>query len=188
MDKADGVYFTVPEGWREIPQKAIDAVEAKSTAAGAADRLAEVHWQIAYTKDSQLAPEQVLSLRAPEQPVIYVRVRSFNSSEMNSVSFNTLRDLVVPLTTWASGTDSTAPTLTIKDDTEIVQRGGRGIRTQFSFTTSNGKSQTIDQSALVSDDRSTVYIMIARCSSSCFSAHEKEISQIVKSFTVRGPH
>jgi hypothetical protein len=185
-DKADGVYFSVPRNWLQIPKVAIDSVESKSISPGAADRLAEVHWQVAYTLDKELKASQVLSLTAPTKPVVYVRVRSLNSDEMNAVSYNTLRDLVVPLTSWASGSDSSAPTLSIQSDSEIVQRGGRGVQTRFTFTPSNGQSQTIDQSAVVSDDRSTIYIMIARCTASCFSAHEKEFSQIIKSFTVRG--
>jgi hypothetical protein len=185
-DKADGVFFSVPKNWMQIPKSSIDAVESKSTSAGAADRLAEVHWQIAYTLDKSLKATQVLSLAAPTKPVVYVRVRSLNSDEMNAVSYNTLRDLVVPLTSWASGTDSSAPQFSIQSDSEIVQRAGRGVRTRFTFTTSNGVNQTIDQSSLISDDRSTLYILIARCTSTCFTAHEKEISQIIKSFTVRG--
>ena len=186
-DKADGVYFTVPLGWTKISTLAINSVEAKSTSAGAADRLAAVHWQVAYTLDKALKAEQVLSLNTPEQPVVYVRVRSLLPDEINSVSYNSLRNLVVPITTWASGNDPTAPALSIADDAEIVEKGGRGVQTQFTFKASDGKVQTIDQAALMSNDHSTMYIMIARCSSTCFTKHSKEIAKIMKSFTVRGP-
>ena len=185
-DQKDGVYFSAPRSWLSITKNTLDSVEAKSKAAGAADRLASVHWQIAFSPDRNLKAAQVLSIKAPSQPVVYVRVRSLSYDEANSVSYNTLRDLVVPLTTWASGSDSTAPSLSVISDSEMVQRGGRGIHTRFTFTNSTGEDQTIDQSALISDDRSTLYLMIARCTSECFSKHEGEISQIVKSFTVRG--
>jgi hypothetical protein len=186
-DKADGVYFTVPLGWKKIPTLAINSVEAKSTLAGAADRLAAVHWQVAYTLDKSLTAEQVLNLKTPEKPVVYVRVRSLLPDEINAVSYNTLRNLVVPLTTWASGSDPTAPALTINNDVEIVEKGGRGIYTQFTFKSSDGKDQTIDQAALMSNDHSTMYIMIARCSATCFTEHKKDFAKILKSFTVRGP-
>jgi len=186
-DKADGVYFTVPLGWTKIPTLAINSVEAKSTSAGAADRLAAVHWQVAYTLDKSLKAEQVLSLKTPAKPVVYVRVRSLLPDEINAVSYNTLRNLVVPITTWASGSDPTAPTLSIADDAEVVEKGGRGIQTQYTFRAADGLDQTIVQAALMSNDHSTMYIMIARCSSTCFTAHSKEIAKIVKSFTVRGP-
>lgn len=186
-DKSDGVYFTVPLGWTKISTLAINSVESKSTSAGAADRLAAVHWQVAYTLDKSLKAEQVLSLKTPEKPVVYVRVRSLLPDEINSVSYNTLRNLVVPITTWASGTDPTAPALTIHDDFEVVEKGGRGIYTQFTFKSSDGLDQTIDQAALMSNDHSTMYIMIARCSATCFTKYKKEITKIVQSFTVRGP-
>jgi hypothetical protein len=186
VDKADGVYFTAPQGWHEISQDSINAVEAKSQAAGAADRLALVHWQIGYSLDKNFKAEEILSLKAPEKPVVYVRVRSMSSDEMNAVSYNTLRDLVVPLTSWASGSDSSAPPLSISDDSEIVQKGGRGVHTQFTFKATDGIEQTIDQSALMSNDRSTLYIMIVRCSKSCFDSNRKVLEKIVTSFTVRG--
>jgi hypothetical protein len=185
-DKSDGVYFTVPQGWHEISQDSINAVESKSQAAGAADRLALVHWQIGYSVEKKFLAEKVLSLKAPEKPVVYVRVRSMSSDEMNAVSYNTLRDLVVPLTTWASGTDTSAPELSINDDSEIVQKGGRGIHTQFTFKASDGIEQTIDQSALMANDRSTLYIMIVRCSRTCFDSQRKVLEKIATSFTVRG--
>jgi len=185
-DKADGVYFTVPHDWHEISQDSINAVESKSQAAGAADRLALVHWQIGYSVEKNFKAENVLSLKAPEKPVVYVRVRSMSSDEMNAVSYNTLRDLVVPLTTWASGSDASAPPLSISDDSEIVQKGGRGVHTQYTFKGSGGIEQTIDQSALMANDRSTLYIMIVRCSKSCFDSNRKVLEKIVTSFTVRG--
>lgn len=185
-DKKDGVYFTVPQGWHEITQNSINAVESKSQAAGAADRLALVQWQIGYSAEKSFTPEKVLSLKAPQKPVVYVRVRSMNSDEMNAVSYNTLRDLVVPLTTWASGSDASAPPLSINADSEIVQKGGRGVHTQYTFTGSDGVEQTIDQSALMANDRSTLYIMIVRCSKSCFESSRKVLEKIVTSFTVRG--
>lgn len=185
-DKKDGVFFTVPQGWHEITQNSINGVEAKSQAAGAADRLSLVHWQVGYSLDKNFKAEKVLSLKTPEKPVVYVRVRSMNSDEINAISYNSLRDLVVPLTSWASGNDASAPELSISDDSEIVQKGGRGVHTQFTFKTIDGVKQTIDQSALMSNDRSTLYIMIVRCSSSCFDSHRKILNTIIKSFTVRG--
>lgn len=186
-DKSDGVYFTVPVGWEKISNTEINSVEAKSTAVGAADRLAAVHWQVAYSSDKTFKAEQVLSLKTPEKPVVYVRVRSLLPEEINSVSFNTLRNLVVPISSWAAGTDSSAPALNINDDVEVVQKGGRGIHIQFSFKSSDGKDQTIDQTALMSNDHATIYLLIARCSSSCFNQNKVVINKIVHSFTVRGP-
>ena len=70
-DKSDGVYFTVPEHWQKLSQSALSAREAQSTVAGAADRLANVHWQEAYAP-SALTAAQVFSLKSNGYPTVYV--------------------------------------------------------------------------------------------------------------------
>ncbi len=188
-DKRDGVYFTVPRDWKLIPQSAISAREALSTATGAADRLAAVKWQEAYSPSTSITAKDVLSLATTKVPVVYVRVRSLLAEEINAVSYNSLRDIIVPLTTWASGTDATAPIFTVADDSEDVQKIARGVHTQFTFTNTVGKTstqQTIDQTALVSNDRSTIYVLIVRCSNTCFEKNRKVLTKISQSFTVRG--
>ncbi|MEI6649683.1 MAG: hypothetical protein WCO08_08615 [Actinomycetes bacterium] len=188
-DKKDGVYFTVPISWKLIPQKAISAREALSTATGAADRLAAVKWQEAYSPSAAITAKDVLSLATKNQPIVYVRVRSLLSDEINAVSYNSLRDIIVPLTTWAAGTDATAPAFTIGDDSEDVQKIARGVHTEFTFTTNVGKvstSQTIDQTSLVANDRSTLYVLVVRCSASCFEKNRTVLTKISHSFTVRG--
>ena len=86
-DKSDGVYFTVPEHWQKLSQSALSAREAQSTVAGAADRLANVHWQEAYAP-SALTAAQVFSLKSNGYPTVYVRVRSLLPDEVNSFSLN----------------------------------------------------------------------------------------------------
>ncbi len=185
-DKKQGVYFTVPYTWHEISGASISKRELLSTASGAADRAASVLWQEAFSPNSHYGPTDVLNLKAPTSPLVYVRVRTLLPDEVGVVSYNSLRNIIVPLTTWASGTDATAPLLDVLDDREIVQKIARGVRTIYSFTESGKSPQTINQTALVSDDRSTIYVLIVRCTTTCYNKSEKILNKISDSFTVRG--
>jgi len=50
----------------------------------------------------------------------------------------------------------------------------------------DGVNETINQTALYSNDQSKIYIFIVRCSTECYNKNAKTIDQIIKSFTVRG--
>ncbi|MEI6867020.1 MAG: hypothetical protein WCK62_00820 [Actinomycetes bacterium] len=185
-DKKDGVYLTLPNGWHSVSQQKLNSLEATSTVTGATERLSLVRWQEGFSPDAKIGAKAVLSLSAPSSPVIYVRVRGLTFDETNAVSFNSLRNMIVPLTTWIDGSDTSAPEFQIFDDTPIVQKIARGVHTNYEFTVKGQPSQTIDQTALVSDDRSSIFVLIVRCTTTCFEKNRDLLSKISKSFTVRG--
>ena len=186
-DKSDGVYFTLPQHWQKISQSALSAREAQSTVTGAADRLANVHWQEAYAP-SVLTAAQVFSLKANEYPTVYVRVRSLLPDEVNSFSLNSLRDIFVPLTTWLNGSSSAinALNLNLMDDSDAIQPAARGVHDTFSFIGTDGVSQTFNQTSLLSADHTMLYVLLIRAKSDYYNAHQSELEKIARSFTVRG--
>jgi hypothetical protein len=184
-NKADGVYFSLPHGWKKISQKELATQESLSTASGAAERAASVHWQEAYVVDSTFDAKQVLSLKTPNTPIVYARVRSLLPEEINSVSYNSLRDLVVPLTGWVNGTVK-SPALDIAVDEERVEKGARGVHSVFTFGNIDGSSQTIDQTSLLSTDHTIIYVLMIRCSSKCYQKNRSALEKIAASYTVRG--
>jgi hypothetical protein len=184
-NKAEGVYFAIPQGWAKVSQKDLSARESLSTAAGAAERAASVLWQEAYSPNPKIAATDVLSLKTPQEPIVYVRVRGLLGPEINSVSYNSLRDLVVPLTAWVDGTKK-APTFDISNDEERVEKGGRGVHSVFNFVQADGSDQTINQTSLLSNDHSTIYALLIRCSTSCYDKKRTTLEKIAASFTVRG--
>ncbi|MEI6406321.1 MAG: hypothetical protein WCO85_02220 [Actinomycetes bacterium] len=186
VDKTDGVYFSVPKNWIRVSNAALNAREGQGATGTALDRLYAVKWQEAFSPSKKITSSHVLSLVAPTVPLAYIRVRSLLPEEIDAVSYNSLRNMIVPVTSWASGLDATAPEFQLLDDAESIQKIARGVHTVFEFTPKKGVSQTIDQTALVSDDRSTIYVLIVRCTSTCFSKNLKVIDEIVSSFTVRG--
>lgn len=184
-DKKEGVYFAVPQGWTKVSQKALTARESTSTATGAAERAASVLWQEAYSQNPKITATDVLSLKTPQDPLVYVRVRSLLGPEINSISYNSLRDLVVPLTGWVNGTTK-APSFDISNDEERVEKGARGIHSVFNFVQADGSDQTIDQISLLSNDHSIIYALLIRCSTKCYEKNRSTLEKIAASFTVRG--
>lgn len=183
--KSEGVYFTVPNTWHEITMKALNSQEAKSSAVGATEKLALVKWQEAYSPDNKVGPKETFSLSPTSSPLAFVRVRDLFPDEINAVSYNTLRDIVQPVTDWVNNPTATTPIYNIIDDHEVIQKGGRGVRTIYNFVKS-GVSQTVDQTALMSADHTKIYVFVLRCTTTCYNKNIKEISRIADSFTVRG--
>lgn len=183
--KSEGVFFTVPVGWHEITMQSLNTYEAKSTGASAAEKLADVKWQEAYTPDGKVGAKETFSLLAPKFPLAFVRVRELFPEEINAVSYNTLRNVVQPLTDWVNHPTATTPVYNIIDDHEVVQKGGRGVRTIYNFV-ELGASQTIDQSVLMSADHAKIYVFVVRCTTVCYNKNIKVISRIADSFMVRG--
>jgi len=185
-NKKVGTYFVLPKGWHLISYKLLNQKEAESTAAGAADKLSRVQWQEAYSTELGVTPADVFSLTTPKGAVAYLRVRALSNAELNSVSYNSLRDIVVPISQWATGSDKSAPVFSISDDYEIVDKGGRGVHTIYDFTGADHISQTVNQSAMVSNDHRTLYVLLIRSSTKFYTTHQKELTKIADSLTVRG--
>jgi hypothetical protein len=183
--KSEGVYFTVPSSWHVITMASLNSFETKSTSATALAKLAYVKWQEAYSPDNKVGPKETFSLRPTASPLAFVRVRDLFPEEINALSYNTLRDIVQPLTDWVNNPNAKTPIYNIIDDHEVVQKGGRGVRTIYNFVQS-GESQTIDQTALMSPDHAKIYVFVVRCTTLCYNKNIKEISRIADSFTVRG--
>jgi hypothetical protein len=186
-DSKDGVYFAVPNSWKIITSKDLAAQEALSTTTGAAERMALVRYQVAFTPDAKVKAKDVLTLNTPESPIVYARVRALTNSEIQQVSYNDLRNLILPLTSWEDGTSSSIPIYNVISDQEAVQKGGRGVHTVFAFT-NNGASQTINQTGLLSNDHRTLVMFVVRCSTACYNKNKKVIEKTVASLTDRGPH
>jgi hypothetical protein len=183
--KSEGVFFSVPTNWKALSTASLNKYEKESTEPEGAARQALVKWQIAYTTNKKLKAAEVFNLTAPTKPLAFARVRDLESSEINSVSYNTLRDVIVPVTQIIEGDDPSAPDFQILVDQEVVQKGARGVQTVYSFSI-DGKEQTINQISLMANDRTKLYIFVVRCTTECYNENKKKIEEIVSSFTVEG--
>ena len=184
-NKKDGAFFAVPNGWRHITNAQLNAEEGKSTNQSDIDRLSMVTYQSGFTTDSSVTPRDVFLLNATKEPVIFARFRDLFPEERNAISFNSLRNVILPITSYLDGSKTNDRNFQLLDDQEVTQKGAKGVRLVYSFDY-NGVSETINQTALYSNDQNKVYLFIARCATDCYKKNSKTIDEIVKSFTVRG--
>ena len=197
--KSDGAFFTVPNGWYQISNSELNKEEAKSTDQDALDRLSMVTYQVGFSAKKKVTPEQVFLLDPtehpvvfarfrdlfPEEHVVFARFRDLFPEERNSISLNSLRNIILPVTELLDGTIENTRNFQLIDDQEVVDKGGRGVNLIYSFDF-EGVNETINQTALYSNDQSKIYLLIARCTTECYNKNSQEISKIVESFTVRG--
>lgn len=183
--KEDGVFFAAPKTWTGISTSTLNKYEKKSENAEAGSRQALVRWQIAYSTDPKFKVSQVFNLIAPSQPLVFARVRDLSATEFNEYSYNSLRDVIVPVTKILEGDVSGTPDFKILRDREVVEEGARGLQTIYRFTF-EGVTQTFNQISLLSNDRLTLYLLVVRCESACYKENKEEIEEIVTSYTVQG--
>lgn len=183
--KADGVFFSVPKNWNGLSTEVLNKYERKASADQQKVNQSLVRWQIAYSLDTKFKVSTVFTLKPPSSPLIFARVRDLTGIEQNDFSYNSLRNVVVPVTQLADGVDLGIPDFRILLDEERVEKGARGVHTIYSFSL-DGIEQTLNQTVLMSNDRSTVYILMARCATTCYTKNKKSIEAIVTSYTVQG--
>lgn len=183
--KADGVFFSVPKSWNSLSTAALNKYEMGASDKQTSDRRSLVKWQIAFSTDPKIKVSQVFTLKPPTSPLVFARVRDLTSTEMNEFSYNSLRDVVTPITQLLKGVDLGVPDFKIISDEVIVEKGARGIQTIYSFSI-DGVEQTLNQRALMSNDRSTLYFLLARCATTCYKKNKKVMEEIVNSYTVQG--
>lgn len=184
--KKEGVFFSVPKDWREISFAQLQKYEKSSSNSDVLDRASMVRYEVAYTTDPKVTAKDVFALTTTDKPVVFMRVRDLFADEINSVSYNTLRSVLVPLTRLVNEPQAGDPTFDLYDDYEVGDTGGRGVRTIYRINL-DGKDQVIDQTALTSDDRRILYVFVIRCSTTCYNKNKDLMTKISDSFSVKGP-
>ena len=183
--KKEGTFFAAPKSWHAIDMKSLQKYEKASTNSDVVDRASMVRFEVALSPNKNLSAADIFSLRVTDQPIAFLRVRDIYANEVNSVSYNSLRSVLVPVTRIITQPRNDDPELDLIDDYEVSDKGGRGVRTIYRVTV-DGKSQVIDQQALISDDRRTLYVFVVRCSNECYNKNKEVMTKMADSFSVRG--
>ncbi len=181
-----GVYFTVPAGWHKITSEDIRTYELESADAATKNKADLVLWQEAFSESKKTSARNLLQLEAPLALTAFARVRALTLDESDAMSYNGLRNLVLPVTELAIGESTVVDEFQLLDEQEVITDAGRGLRTVYSFTPKNGENETVDQTALLANDRRSIYFFLVRCTTECFNESEATVNDIVKSFTVKG--
>jgi len=184
----DKLYFKVPAGWTRVDQGALDVEQFADPDSATAKVQKALNWSIAYDADDRPSPRHVFGPVAAE-PVVYARVQRLPPDNRGAVSFDNMRDLLLPVTETArQGAMQQGVQLTgfepLADEVINPEDGLRGVHLIFNYKV-GGVLQTFDQTVLANDDASKVYLLLVRCSAKCYSEQKDEIRTVTESMTVK---
>jgi hypothetical protein len=181
-DSADNAYFKVPPSWRQVSPSSLKAAEGSQSQQGA------YLWSVAF--DSAKSPSVQHIFSATSTPVAYSSVVSLSAAERNDISFNSMRDLLLPVTSdarkaAAAAHEGLSGFASLSDQVITDSHNDRGIREIFDYDL-GATLETFDLTVLVNSSSTKLYYLLVHCSASCFVASYKQISTVVGSFTVTG--
>ena len=184
-DDAAGTYYKVPVQWHPLSQQQINALlqsEGESSVG---------IWSTAF--DAAAGPNAShLSAGNLAQPFAFAEVFALNSTASNELSYNMLRDLLLPVTssTRSAEAQSGFPLTDFKqllDQTITGKAGVHGVRETFQYTFPGGVVDTFDEDVLTNADQTVVYFLMVHCTDSCYSQNQSNINTVMSSFTVGSP-
>jgi hypothetical protein len=176
-------YFKVPYGWHKIDNASLAKTLNSGGGSGA--------WSVAYDAGTAPSAAHVFSSQI-SQPFAFAIVGQLTSTESNEISYNGLRDFLLPVTSAArtnaskSGFPLTGFQL-LRDAVLAPGQGVHGVRVTFDYTYPDGSIDTFDQIAYLNAESTKVYVLMVHCQYSCYSRDLNEINTVMTSFTVRSP-
>jgi len=186
-NSSDHVYFKVPAGWNQINQRDIDKFAAGDLDEAAAAQLRAQTWTVAFDAGENPSIQHIFAAQV-QDPVVFARVMRRDGGDGSAMTLDALRDFFLPVSETARLTaQATGQALpgfrSVVDDVTTREGGLKGVHEVFHYTV-NGVVQTFDQTALATKDGSRVYILLVRCTRSCYAERHDEVASVVRSFIV----
>jgi len=185
-NSSDRTYLKVPNSWRPIDPKAIDAALGLDTTVKDSERGL---WLQGYDADASPSPDHLFGASAAA-PATLIGVQDVPMSARGSYSLDKLRDLFYPVSPASQQQAASDPTSVVQDLSVMSDQvltpgdGVRGVHTVFRYRVAGGPPQVMDQTLYLNDDASKLYLFFVRCSTECYQQRQKEITNVVSSFTV----
>jgi hypothetical protein len=181
-DGAAGTYYKVPVQWHQISQQQINALLQSEGGSSAGI------WSTAFDAGSGPNADHVLAGDL-SQPFAFAEVLALNSTASNELSYNMLRDFMLPVTSSTRSTEAQEgfPLTDFKqlvDQTITGKAGVHGVRETFQYTFPGGAVNTFDEDVLTNADQTEVYLLMVHCINSCYSQNQNAINTVMTSFTV----
>jgi hypothetical protein len=179
-------YFKVPYGWHKIDPSALSAALQAATGSPSSA------WNIAYEAGDHPTAKDFLSFDNSE-PFVFAEIGTLNSTASNELSYDTLRDFFLPVTSAARSSVAQRgfPLTNFKQISDQVltpgHQGVHGVREIFDYTYPDGSTDTFDEIALTNADQTEVYLLVLHCTTSCYSNDQAEINDVMTSFTIGSP-
>jgi hypothetical protein len=176
-------YFKVPYAWHKISPSSLSS-ELKTATGGSGGG-----WTVAYEAGHKPTAGDFLAF-STAQPFVFAEVGQLNSTASNQLSYDSLRDFFLPVTSTArqnaaaQGFPLTA-FKQIRDQKLSLSQGVHGVRETFDYTFTGGITDTFDEVALTNADQTVVYLLVLHCTDKCYSTDQTEINDVMSSFTIR---
>lgn len=174
-----GMYLALPRDWQRVPD-----AQLKTAQSGWNDDAGRVFgqtvlWQRIWGPNG-VKPESALGSVPSEQPTAFAFVRDLLTVEQDQLGsdFETaLQDIIIPTTSLLdAGVDVS---------TEQWRKNGFvGIHQLASYTTADGGSTT-EVVSMLAPKQNRLFVLVLRCSDTCFDVHRKEFTQIIDSLTFK---
>ncbi len=181
-DSAAKTYYKVPHGWHSVSQSALNNVLT-----GGQPSNPNI-WMAGFDGDQKPSADRASSFTV-SKPFAFSVVIQLSTDATNSLSYNTMRDFLLPVTAQqrqsvaAAGSSGLSDFKQIRDDT-ITSRGGiHGVRETFQYTL-QGVADTWDEAVLTNANETVVYFLMVHCTNSCYRQNQADINTVMSSFTV----
>lgn len=173
-------YFKVPGSWHQIGQSALNKAVQQDLGSSAG-------WSVAYEAGNDPTANDLLSF-GNSHPFVFAEIGTLSSTASQSLSYDSLKDFLLPVTSTARQSVPTGYPLTgfsqLRDQILTPGDGVHGVRETFDYTLS-GTADTFDEVALTNANQTTIYFLLVHCTTSCYSSDQAQINQVMSSFTVR---
>jgi hypothetical protein len=182
-DGSAGTYYKVPSQWHQISQKNLDAALTAVGLSGTGI------WSSAFDATRSPSADNFL---APglSQPFVFAEVGGLSATASNEVSYNMLRDFMLPVSSTGRAADTTFSLTdfkSIRDQTITAAQGVHGVRETFQYTFPGGQVDTFDEDSLTNADQTVVYYLLVHCTDSCYTQDQNAINTVMTSFTIGSP-
>jgi hypothetical protein len=182
-DGSAGTFYKVPTQWHQLTQKNLDTALTAEGLSGAGI------WSTAF--DGARAPSGNDFL-APNlsQPFVFAEVGNLNATASSEVSYNMLRDFMLPVSSSARSEDTSFPLTdfkSVRDQTITAAQGVHGVRETFQYTFPTGEADTFDEDSLTNADQTVVYFLLVHCTNACYEQNQNAINTVMTSFTIGSP-
>ena len=180
-DSSDSAYFKVPPSWHEVSPSSLQQVQGQSSQG-------TYLWSRAYDDTASPSVKDVFS--SSSKPVAYASVLGLSASQASDVSFNSMRDLLLPVTPTARNAASAAHIgLTgfqlLSDQMITDSHHDRGIREIFDYNLGI-LPETFDLTVMTNSNTTKLFFLLVHCQTASFAANYPQIEKVVGSFTIGG--
>ena len=175
--KKTGVFLRVPNDWRVFNRDAL--------AEGLKQSGSSLDEETLFIAGFDSAPKPSIVHVAPldpgsDHPTGLVRVKQLTGEERDVVSFQALRNLLLPVD---QGMQDNKVKLLGRADL-APKAGLRGQRYVYQVLKDEGGSFIVDQTALVDSKTERLFMLAVACEAGCYADNRKTVDKVVTSWTV----